>query len=158
MRRMKNTFSAAPNQSEQWLPVGDQLPVRKDSDWLEQETFEQISSDASSPNIGAFAEPTIRRRLKIKTEIYSAPTVDWFSRQLATETAGRGGFLWLPVCLGIGGCVYFNLPREPYLPAILSVNAILVLIWWKQRLRKITPVIIAMALICAGWSRRKSIP
>ena len=78
MRRMKNTFSAAPNQSEQWLPVGDQLPVRKDSDWLEQETFEQISSDAPSPNIGAFAEPTIRRRLKIKTEIYSAPTVDWF--------------------------------------------------------------------------------
>ncbi len=64
--------------------------------------------------------------------------------------AGRG-FVWLPVLFGIGILLYFALPAEPSLLALVAVTVALAsLAWGIRRRMAATRVAVALAMIAAG--------
>lgn len=64
--------------------------------------------------------------------------------------AGRG-FLWLPVMFGVGIAGYFALPREPWVPAMLTAALVLAVSCWTLRRRVVLfRVMTAITVVCAG--------
>ena len=52
----------------------------------------------------------------------------WLGAAFEREMEARRGFLWLPVCFGIGILVYFALPQEP---SALAVSGLAVALRWR---------------------------
>ena len=64
--------------------------------------------------------------------------------------AGRG-FLWLPVLLGVGILLYFALPSEPSLVALLLATGALSLLAWRLRRRVgAFRIVVACTAVLAG--------
>src|SRR3954453_4826702 len=77
-----------------------------------------------------FLPPSVGDRLLTQLAELRLRLADAFEREME---AGRG-FLWLPVCFGIGVLVYFALPEEPSaIAAIGLVVALAAAAWWNRR-------------------------
>ena len=89
------------------------------------------------------------RRLSARIDAVRLRIAAGFEREME---AGRG-FLWLPVCLGVGIVVYFALPREPSLPALAGLTVLLGAMAWRARRRVVlVRALIALAAIAAGMT------
>ncbi|WP_407051346.1 ComEC/Rec2 family competence protein [Methyloraptor flagellatus] len=68
-----------------------------------------------------FPRPAWRVRLALGPE----RAIAWLRDTLDAEFAAGHGFLWLVACFGAGAAIYFNLPREPWPPALGAVALVL---------------------------------
>ena len=150
MRRRRNDQSEGTKRGPPfWVPVDeddrDQLP---DERGLE-------NSIKPPPIPQTFAEISTPSRLHLVLSLHLYQVVDWLLHQLRHEQAQRGGFLWVPVLLGSGCVLYFQLPREPW-PYAFPVAAIaLLLLAWHVRgtLAPALPTLISgVAIVAVGIS------
>src|SRR4051812_37892747 len=100
--------------------------------------FEQSDSRTRRPEIPA--EPRLRRfpllppgagqRVATGLGDFRLRLADAFEREME---AGRG-FLWMPICFGIGILIYFALPGEPSAIAVSALAlALAAAAWWSRR-------------------------
>jgi competence protein ComEC len=127
--------------------------VIDDSDHLARN--EKVSGGAAS--FDASAEVGARRnggRAWVLDRLGGLRTslLETFNREM---DEGRG-FLWLPVCFGVGILIYFALPREPSAAGVLVLAFVTVLAAWLSRLRAdFFRVMMIIAFVALGASVMK---
>jgi competence protein ComEC len=72
----------------------------------------------------------------------------WFAKTFDREMEEGRGFLWLPVCFGIGMLVYFALPVEPSTVAVSGIAfGAAVLAWTIRRQTDLFRLTIALTFV-----------
>ncbi|MEP1264736.1 MAG: ComEC/Rec2 family competence protein [Rhizobiaceae bacterium] len=97
-------------------------------------------------------QPSRLRRLKYLWQFRTSRIGHWFARQLSHERSQRGGFLWVPVFLGVGCACYFALPREPWPYAFPVLALLLSILVWRARQSTAMPLLLALMILVAGIS------
>jgi len=82
----------------------------------------------------------------------------WFSKTFDREMEEGRGFLWLPVCFGIGILVYFALPVEPSTVAVSGIAfGAAILAWTMRRRTDLFRLTIALTFVAGGAALRAAV-
>ena len=155
MKRLAAKFrrSNAPKR-ELWTPAGSEDNLGLMHGDMELDATDPDRSQAGTAPASSYliTEPTGLSRYQLWLDIFLRSIRDWIIQQLHQERAQRGGFLWIPVLLGIGCAAYFNLPREPWTFAFPLLTLLLSILAGAMKRSNWLPVCLAMLLIAAGVS------
>lgn len=145
--RKQDKAKPTPNDLDDdlWLPLED------GQDGIRDDPIEQSLVEAENPIVAdsaiAFGQ---RLRFSLGWRFWLAQ--QWLVRQVEHERAFRGGFLWVPVLLGAGILLYFQLPREPWALAFPGAAGIFAIAAWRSRASTLCVLLAGLALITLGVS------
>jgi len=139
----------------EWLPVdlrdavGD---LRNTDAKLLPADMEGALTDVDRGQTHAFlVETNAKRRFSLRFELLLAPWRDRLAHAVSVERDNGTVFLWAPVCFGLGGILYFILPREPLPGAFAIVAFFLAVVAWRiGRERAVWTVLVGLSLVAAG--------
>ena len=101
--------------------IGSVEPARDSQTWPGALTPAHWSGRGGRVLARLFPRPAWRVWLALGPE----RVVAWVRDTLDAEFAAGHGFLWLVACFGAGAAIYFNVPREPWPPALGAVALVL---------------------------------